>query len=163
MKYVKHLTFKEWNRFKKPLLDSEGNYSMPGNEFQYRNFNTQKIESLQTITGQELLLSKYIIILDNFEPKWTRRYHLLKKYVNQKNLNKGIKSFNKAVNAFSSGLETTSSKRKSKKDHDILFGKKKASIELWGKKKNVSIWGEKTKRRKKYIRKKREEHDVPIW
>ena len=155
MKYVKHLTLKEWNRFKKPLLDSEGNFSIPGNEYQYRNFNTQKLESLATITGQELLLSKYIIILDNFEPKWERRYHTLTKYVNQKNLDKSINSFNKAVNAFSSGLEPT----KKNKDHDILFGKKKGNTALWGKKKNVSIWGEKPKRRKK----KSEDDNVPLW
>lgn len=147
MKYVKHLTLKEWNRFNKPLKDKEGNFSIPGNEFQYRNFETQKLESLQTITGQELLLYRYRIILDGYETKWNRKYTLFKKYVNQKNLDKGINSFNKAVNAFSSGLgETATTKRQSKKDHNILFGKKKSEISIWGKpeKKRRSAWKKRT-------------------
>ena len=90
MKYVKHMTLKEWNRFNKILKDSEGNFVPPGNELQYRNHFTGKLESLQTITGQEVLLSKYKIIIDGFETKWTRRYHKITKYVNMKNLDKSL-------------------------------------------------------------------------
>ena len=82
------MTLKEWNRFNKILKDSEGNFIPPGNEFQFRNHFTGKMESLTTITTQEVLLSKYKIVLDGFEPKWTRRYHAIAKVVNMKNFDK---------------------------------------------------------------------------
>ena len=151
MKYVKHYTWKQWKKFNKSVE--------PDNTFAFINFHTQKIESYDSLTMQEVLLSKYKIILDEYEPKWTRRYHTFTKYVNQKNLDKSIVSFNKAVNAFSSGLgETPKTKRKSKKDHDILFGKSKSSTALWGKKKNVSIWGDKRKHKSKKPR-----NSLNIW
>lgn len=103
MKYLKKMTLKEWERFKKPLKDSLGEFVQPGNEFQFINFSTGKKESLQTITGQELLLHKYKVVLTDYETKWVRRYHKVSKHVNQKNLDKGLKTLDKIVGSFSNG------------------------------------------------------------
>jgi len=158
MKYTKHYTWKQWKKFNKSV--------QPDNDFTFINFHTQKKESYDSLTMQEILLSKYKIILDGYEPKWTRRYHTFTKYVNQKNLDKSITTFNKAVNAFSSGLgDLEKSGRRTqrttpKKNNDILFGKSKSSTALWSKKKNVSIWGDKPKRKRKS---KKSRNSLNIW
>ncbi|MDC0150403.1 hypothetical protein OAI88_01555 [Nitrosopumilus sp.] len=115
MKYAKHMTLKEWNKFHKILKDSEGNFVPPGNDFQYRNHFTGKVESLQTITAQEVLLSKYKIIIEEFEPKWTRRYHKITKYVNTKNLVKTLILLDKSAQTFSKMAQVEKSTRKTKR------------------------------------------------
>jgi uncharacterized protein YoxC len=107
---------------------------------------------------QEVLLSKYKIILDEYEPKWTRRYHNITKVVNQKNLDKSINTFNKMVNSFSNGMGETTTKNKSKNNHDVLFGKSKSTTALWGKSKKTSIWGDKPKRKSK-----KKSNSLNIW
>lgn len=144
MKYTKHFTWKEWKKFNKPV--------QPDNSFTFINHSTGKKESYDSLTMQEVLLSKYKIILEGYEPKWTRRYHSITKVVNQKNFDKSITSFNKMVNAFSSGLgDTAQTRGKSKKDHDVLWGKSKSTTTpLWGKSKSsTELWGKKTKSRSK--------------
>lgn len=115
MKYTKHMTLKEWNKFHKILKDSEGNFVPPGNDFQYRNHFTGKVESLQTITAQEVLLTKYKIIIDEFEPKWTRRYHKITKYVNTKNFVKTLIFLDKSVQTFSKNIIVEENSRKTKR------------------------------------------------
>ena len=115
MKYAKHMTLKEWNKFHKILKDSEGNFVPPGNDFQYRNHFTGKVESLQTITAQEVLLSKYKIIIEEFEPKWTRRYHKITKYVNTKNFVKTLIFLDKSVQTFSKNIIVEENSRKTKR------------------------------------------------
>ena len=115
MKYAKHMTLKEWNKFHKILKDSEGNFVPPGNDFQYRNHFTGKVESLQTITAQEVLLTKYKIIIDEFEPKWTRRYHKITKYVNTKNFVKTLIFLDKSVQTFSKNIIVEENSRKTKR------------------------------------------------
>jgi len=115
MKYAKHMTLKEWNKFHKILKDSEGNFVPPGNDFQYRNYFTGKVESLQTITAQEVLLTKYKIIIAEFEPKWTRRYHKITKYVNTKNFVKTLIILDKSVQTFSKMAQVEKSTRKTKR------------------------------------------------
>jgi len=119
MKYTKHMTLKEWNKFHKILKDSEGNFVPPGNDFQYRNHFTGKVESLQTITAQEVLLSKYKIIIDEFEPKWTRRYHKITKYVNTKNFVKTLIFLDKSVQTFSKNVIVEENSRKNKRRRKI--------------------------------------------
>ena len=151
MKYVKHMTLKEWNRFNKILKDSDGNFIPPGNEFQFRNHFTGKMESLTTITTQEVLLSKYKIILDGYEPKWSRRYHAFTKVVNMKNFDKGMKTFDKSMQAFSKGVgEVEKDIKQNKKNQEILWGKKsKSKSKKAPKEKSVDemIWGKKSKGR----------------
>jgi len=115
MKYTKHMTLKEWNKFHKILKDSEGNFVPPGNDFQYRNYFTGKVESLQTITAQEVLLTKYKIIIEEFEPKWTRRYHKITKYVNTKNFVETLIFLDKSVQTFSKMVQVEKSTRKTKR------------------------------------------------
>ena len=151
MKYTKHFTWKAWKKFNTSV--------QPDNTFSFINFHTKKKESYDSLTMQEVLLKKYKIILDEYEPKWPRRYHSITAVVNQKNLDKSITSFNKMVNAFSSGLgDTAQTKRKSKKDHDVLFGKSKSTTALWGKSKKTSIWGDKPKRKSK-----KKSNSLNIW
>ncbi len=161
MKYVKHMTLKEWNKFRNIRKDLEGNFVPPGNEFQYRNHFTGKIESLQTITGQELLLSKYTIIIDGYEPKWQRRYHTFTKYVNQKNLNKSMKTLSNVVDTFSKEVaELDKSNPKKKKNKTVLWRNKKSNNSLWGT----------TKTRKNHKKKSnslriwnKEKEETPLW
>jgi len=137
MKYLKHITLKDWNKFQNILKDAEGNFVPPGNDFQYRNHFTGKIESLQTITAQEVLLSKYQIIIDAFEPKWTRRYHKITKYVNMKNFNKGLMIFDKSIQIGSKKVEQVETNvRQNKKNQKILRDKKsnrksRNSLKIW--------------------------------
>ena len=142
MKYVKHMTLKEWNRFNKIQKDFEGNFIPPGNEFQFRNHFTGKMESLQTITGQEILLSKYKIIIDDFELKWIRRYHKITKIINMKNFDKGIKVFDKSLKTFSKDIGTFEINIKEKKKKS----RKNISVDeqTWGKKskKTLKIWSD---------------------
>ena len=133
------MTLKEWNKFHTILKDSEGNFVPPGNDFQYRNYFTGKVESLQTVTAQEVLLTKYKIIIEEFEPKWTRRYHKITKVVNMKNFDKGMKTFDKSMQSFSKGMgETEKIHRQNKKNLEIINGKsKKSTAKTIGK----IVWG----------------------
>ena len=136
MRYLKHITLKDWNKFQNILKDAEGNFVPPGNDFQYRNHFTGKLESLQTITAQEILLSKYKIVIDGFEPKWTRRYHKITKYVNMKNLIKTLITFDKSIQSFSKIAQVEKSTRQVKR-RKRTFGVKKYnrtsrnSLKIW--------------------------------
>ncbi len=143
MKYAKHMTLKEWNKFHKILKDSEGNFVPPGNNFQYRNYFTGKVESLQTVTAQEVLLTKYKIIIEEFEPKWTRRYHKITKYVNMKNLIKTLITFDKSIQSFSKIAQVEKSTRQVKR-RKRTFGVKNSQRQKT-KSVNHVIWGKKTK------------------
>ena len=143
MKYVQHYTWKQWKKFNKSV--------QPDNSFVFINHSTGKKESYDSLTMQEVLLSKYKIILDDFEPKWTRRYHAFTAVVNQKNLDKSIKSFNGMVNAFSGGMgDGKTQAKKHKNNYDVLFGKSKSksSTALCGKSNSLSIWGDKPRKSK---------------
>lgn len=115
MKYTKHMTLKEWNKFHKILKDSKGNFVPPGNDFQYRNYFTGKEESLETVTAQEVLLSKYKIIIEEFEPKWTRKYHKITKYVNMKNFVKALIILDKSVQTLSKNTIVEKNNKKTKR------------------------------------------------
>ena len=167
MKYLKHLTLQEWNRFNKIQKDSQGNFTPPGNDFQFRNHSTGKMESLTTITTQEILLTKYDIILDGFETKWPRKYHKITKVINMKNFDKGMKTFDKSMQSFSKGVgETNKIDKQNKKNIEIINGKsttKAIGTAIWGVAKD---WGEQftedqTKKKKK--KKKTKSKDVPIY
>ena len=103
---------------------------------------------------QEVLLSKYKIILDGFEPKWIRRYHTITKIVNMKNFDKGMKTFSKAVDSFSKGmgeLEKDARKDKPRKPpvpkyhHKEQWGEKKPDVKIFSDKKDVKLWSDKKK------------------
>ena len=145
MKYAKHMTLKEWNKFHKILKDSEGNFVPPGNDFQYRNHFTGKVESLQTITAQEVLLSKYKIIIEEFEPKWTRRYHKITKYVNTKNLVKTLIILDKSVQTFSKMAQVEKSTRKTKRRRKT-FGVRNSQRKKTKSRNSLKIWSDENDR-----------------
>ena len=145
MKYAKHMTLKEWNKFHKILKDSEGNFVPPGNDFQYRNHFTGKVESLQTITAQEVLLSKYKIIIEEFEPKWTRRYHKITKYVNTKNLVKTLILLDKSAQTFSKMAQVEKSTRKTKR-RKKTFGVRNSQRKKTKSRNSLKIWSDENDR-----------------
>ena len=174
MKYLKHLTLKEWNRFNKIQKDSKGNFIPPGNDFQFRNHSTGKMESLTTITTQEILLTKYDIILDGFETKWPRKYHKITKVINMKNFDKGMKTFDKSMQAFSKGVgETNKISKQNKKNIKIINGKsttKAIGTVIWGITKNTAAQFTEDQTKKKKKRKKapnqctwKSNNSVPIY
>ena len=145
MKYAKHMTLKEWNKFHKILKDSEGNFVPPGNDFQYRNYFTGKVESLQTITAQEVLLTKYKIIIEEFEPKCTRRYHKITKYVNTKNFVKTLIILDKSVQTFSKMAQVEKSTRKTKR-RKKTFGVRNSQRKKTKSRNSLKIWSDENDR-----------------
>jgi len=126
----KHLTLQEWNRFNKIQKDSKGDFVPPGNDYNFRNHATGKMESLTT-------------------------YHKITKVVNMKNFDKGMKTFDKSMQAFSKGVgETNKINKQNKKNLKIINGKpatKAIGTAIWGVAKD---WGEQltedqTKKKKK--------------
>ena len=154
MKYTKHITYKEWKRFSNVRKDVDGNFVAPGNDFQYTNYFTQKIESLQTVTGQEILLSKYKIILTNYEPKWTRYYHTITNIINFKNFDKGMASFDKAMQSFSKGMGNFD-KELSKNTNNLntLMGSKskREDVPLYSKGEKFNLYGDEKPKKGKSI------------
>ena len=134
MKYIKHYTWQDWQKFNTPVK--------PSIRFEkFMNHSTGKKEPYTSLTVQEVLLSKYKIIIDNYESVsdkrkrvWSQRYAAVKKVFNQKNLDKGLSDLNKLMGAFSSGLGGSTTKpsrkpaakpsRKPNKDTEILLGSK---------------------------------------
>lgn len=162
------MTLKEWNRFNKIQKDSKGKFVPPGNDFQFRNHSTGKMESLTTITTQEILLTKYDIILDGFETKWPRRYHKFTKVVNMKNFDKGMKTFDKSMQSFSKGVgETNKISKQNKKNLETINGKKKSvdvSAIVWGIVKDTAaqFTEDQTKKKKKKKKKSKSVNDI-VW
>ena len=148
MKYAKHMTLKEWNKFHKILKDSEGNFVPPGNDFQYRNYFTGKVESLQTVTAQEVLLTKYKIIIEEFGKafssyEYNETFLDNEKYVNIKNLIKTLITFDKSIQSFSKIAQVEKSTRQVKR-RKRTFGVKNSQRQKT-KTPNQCIWGKKTK------------------
>ncbi len=107
MRYTKHLTQKEWNRF--------------------------------DWDKQELLCARYKIIIDDWLPKWTKRYNTLKKYINQENFDKGMDIFNNAVQDFGKSTNTITREmstdiEKSNRESEAREKKNKENLDkIWGK------------------------------
>lgn len=158
----KFITHKEWDqlkRFKETDVDDVIFYS-----------------DLQMIMCQ-----KYDIRITDWLPKWTRRWRTFKKYVNMKNLNKGIDTFNKGVNQFTGSLDSMTDELGGKKSRSSqgnanvnkLVGNKKSSTSIWGKKRKekrntIPIWKERKEKKERRGRRRRsrsrdEENVDKIW
>lgn len=98
MKYDKKFTVKEWNKFK-----NINNAEIIGNSLQFFNFSSQKHESYDYITGQEVLLQKYNIILTDHKTKSEKVKIILKK-INITNFHKGMMKFNKGMSQFNNTM-----------------------------------------------------------
>jgi len=123
MKNEKYYTVKEWNKFKKTKV--------------------KEIDGIKHYYDmQELMCKKYNIILTDYKTKREKCIIFLRK-INMKNINKGIDTFNKAVQAFGGSMDKLSKEldgsEKSQSDNH-----KKNLEEIWGKssKGDVKIWSD---------------------
>jgi len=122
MKNKKYYTVKQWRKFKKiKVIEFNG------------------IKHYQDI--QELMCKKHDIILTDYKTKREQAIIFLKK-INMKNINKGIDTFNKAVQAFGGSMDQLSKEFGSSKNDNS--SKDKENLEkLWGKSStNVKIWSD---------------------
>ena len=121
MKIKKYYTVKQWRKFKK---------------IQVKEINGTK----HHLDIQELLCKKYDILLTDYKTRRELVIIFLKK-INMKNINKGIDTFNRAVQAFGGSMDQlanefgSSRKCQSTKDKDN-------QDKLWGKPSTVAIWSE---------------------
>ncbi|HSA77202.1 MAG TPA: hypothetical protein VLE02_06640 [Nitrosarchaeum sp.] len=150
MNYPKEYTVKEWKKF-----DKEIDGSQVGNQYQFFNYFTQRMESFESITAQEILLQKYDVILTDYKTKKEKLFAVLDKF-NAKNINKGIDKFNKGVDQFSKVVASNQGSSKSKKlklgisqkDYDKLFKTPKR------KGNTMNFWDEDKKTRKRRNKRK---------
>ncbi len=120
MKYIKHLTVKQWKKFGTPqsavILGNDRQY-------QYRNFFTQKLESQEYITGQEIILTRYKIILTDHQTRGEKlkaAYKKLKKIDIDKTLTKVTKN----IDDFSKMMDGMKGIGGKQKDLSGLLGKR---------------------------------------
>lgn len=175
MKYLKRMTFEEWERFNVPAYKDRPSVS----------------------TKQEILLSKYKIIITNHITKnyvWVKypgqkRKHRVKvpplceiplseklrnlpsKFTQENfdkgmaKFDKGMTQFNKAVQTFSSGMgEFEKDMKRDEANLKKLRGSKSSkTTPLWSSKKSsTKIWGDKPKRRRKKKSSKPSNVDI-LW
>jgi len=129
MRHKKRFTVKEWKRFKKTQVKIVNGIVIP-------------------LDVQELMCKKYDIILTDYKTKREQLIIFLKK-INMKNINKGIETFNNAVQAFGGSMDQLSKDLGSSKK--IQSNKDKENLEkIWGKpngklSNNVKIWSDSTR------------------
>ncbi|GEM_PF-806153 len=143
MRYKKLFTVKEWSKFKK--------------------IKVKEIEGIKYYYDiQELMCKKYDIILTDYKTKSEQIIIFLKK-INMKNINKGIDTFNKAVQAFGGSMDQLSKEFASSKNDNS--SKDKENLEkLWGKSStNVKIWSDHSNRESKSRRTQDEMNLEKIW
>jgi len=143
MKNKKSYTTKQWRKFKK-------------NQVKMVNGIKHHLDM------QELMCKKYDIILTDYKTKRERIIIFLKK-INMKNINKGIDTFNKAVQAFGGSVDQLSKEFGSPKNDDS--SKNKENLEkLWGTSSdNVKIWSDHSIRESKSQRTKDQMNLEKIW
>lgn len=170
MKYTKKLTVKEWAKF-------ETVYSAEtvGNDYQFFNFFTQRYESYDYLTGQEILLHKYKIILTDHKNSF-RAGKMIKVPLKEKikslpgkitiqNFDEGMKVFNKGMQDFGDSMdkmtrELGGDKAQQKKNLDMLWGKKKP---VQKKESIFGNWKAQPKRRKKKLKSQDEANLEKLW
>lgn len=159
MNYPRSYTVREWKKF-----DKEIDGSMVGNEYQFFNYFTQRMESFESLTMQEALLQKYDVVLTDHKTKKEKVFEIIDK-VNIKNLNAGIDKFNKGVNQFSKVIASSQPKGKkmkigmSQREYNELFGPKR-------KNNNMDFWNEDRKtrnRRNKKSKPVQKEKHMPFY
>lgn len=151
---------KEWKRFGNKLVSAE----TLGNEYQFFNFFTKRLESYDYVTIQEMMCIKYDIILLDHKTKKEKVFEIIDK-VNIKNLNAGIDKFNKGVNQFSKVIASSQPNGKkmkigmSQREYNELFGPKR-------KNNNMDFWNEDHKTRKRRNKKSKpvqKEKHMPFY
>jgi len=116
---------------------------------QWKKFKKTKARGIKHhLDIQELMCKKYDIILTDYKTKREQVIIFLKK-INMKNINKGIDTFNKAVQTFGSSMDQLSKEISSSKNSQS--SKYMENLEkLWGtSKSNVKIWSDHSTRESK--------------
>ena len=173
MKYLKKYTVKEW----KKLAKTNHSAANVGNQIQFFNFFTQRMESYDYLTSAEVILYRYKVILTDFDNRHCDKLITiplkeklkgglknLPSKINQKNFDKGMKVFDESMQGLTKSLDQLGDGLGGKKDNkskmEKLWGtpkKKKSSKsnmeKLWGSKKksgnSLKIWSEPVQKRKK--------------
>ena len=149
MNYPKEYTVKEWKKFNKEI-----DISLIGNSYQFFNFFTQRMESFESLTTQEIMLQKYDVVLTDYKTTKEKLFSIIDKF-NAKNINSGIDKFNKGVNQFSKVIASSQPNKSksaigiSQRDYDKLFKSPKR------KGNTTNFWNEDKKTRKRRNRRRK--------
>lgn len=103
-------TVKEW----KKLCNTVNDGSVMGNDLQFYNHETGRLESYDHISVAEVILSRHQVFLRDYKTKKEKLFNVLDKF-NMKNLDKGITKFNGAVDSFSRAFAEPKKKQVRKK------------------------------------------------
>jgi len=172
MKYTKHLTYKEWKKFCKNPVPADH----LGNQIQFFNYFTQRLESYDFITTGEVMLYRYKIILTDHHNRHSNKLvtiplkeklkdglKSLPSKMTMQNFDKGMKVFDESMQGLTKSLDqlgdglggkNSASKKskmeklwgKSDKSHDFILGNKKKSNSL------DKIWGTSSKKKSSSVK-----------
>ena len=139
MKYTKHLTYKEWKKFCKNPVPADH----LGNQIQFFNYFTQRLESYDFITTGEVMLYRYKIILTDHHNRHSNKLitiplkeklkdglKSLPSKMTMQNFDKGMAAFDKGMADFNKSMDQFGEGIGGKKDSKSKMEK------LWGKPKN---------------------------
>ena len=170
MKYTKHLTVKEWKKFCKNPVPADH----LGNQIQFFNYFTQRLESYDFITTGEVMLHRYKIILTDHHNRHSNKHvtiplkeklkdglKSLPSKMTQKNFDKGMKVFDESMQGLTKSLDQLGDGLGGKKDNkskmEKLWGKSKSNdIDFITGKKSKSnlekIWGTSSKKKSSSVK-----------
>jgi hypothetical protein len=172
LKYTKHLTVKEWKKFCKNPVPADH----LGNQIQFFNYFTQRLESYDFITTGEVMLYRYKVILTDHHNRHSNKHitiplkeklkdglKSLPSKMTQKNFDKGMKVFDESMQGLTKSLDQLGDGLGGKKDNKSKMEK------LWGKSKSNDtnfITGKKSKSNLEKIwgtSSKKKSSSVKIW
>lgn len=157
VEFVNHkcYTVKEWKKLCKTVNSAE----LIGNDLQYRNFFTQELESYETLTTAEILLTRHKVYLRDHINRtkvggWVKipikerlksGLKSIPSKMTQANMDKGFKAFDKGIDDFSKSMDAMTSglggDKSNKKNLDKLWGPKKKTNsnvdKIWDKPKTI--------------------------
>jgi hypothetical protein len=177
LKYTKHLTVKEWKKFCKNPVPA----GHLGNQIQFFNFFTQRLESYDFITTGEVMLHRYKVILTDHHNRHSNKMIVtplkeklkdglksLPGKMTMQNFDKGMKVFDESMQGLTKSLDQLGDGLGGKKDSKSKMEK------LWGKPKSNNmdfITGKSSKSKSNNLEKvwgstrksKRKSSSVKIW
>jgi hypothetical protein len=170
MKYTKHLTVKEWKKFCKNPVPADH----LGNQIQFFNFFTQRLESYDFITTGEVMLYRYKVILTDHHNRHSNKMVViplkeklkdglksLPSKMTMQNFDKGMAAFDKGMADFNKSMdqfgEGIGGKKDNKSKMEKLWGKPKNNMDFITGKKSKSnnmekIWGTPSKRKSSSVK-----------
>jgi hypothetical protein len=170
MKYTKHLTVKEWKKFCKNPVPADH----LGNQIQFFNYFTQRLESYDFITTGEVMLYRYKIILTDHHNRHSNKMIVtplkeklkdglksLPSKMTMQNFDKGMAAFDKGMADFNKSMdqfgEGIGGKKDSKSKMEKLWGKSKSNDTnfITGKKSKSNlekIWGTSSKKKSNSVK-----------